>query len=108
MGLLEIIAIIVFPVSLSSFMLQLEQSRIDKMHRIGMFRGEASGCLVFFISLPFAIASGVILGLYSWVLLVALFVGTAFAYPLFGRHLVLRLWVLPYILLDKWARKRKK
>lgn len=108
MGFLEIIAIILFPVSLSSFMLQLEQSRIHTLHRIGIFQSEAFGCLVFFISLPFMIASGVILGLYSWVLLGVLFVGTALIYPLFGRYVVVRLWLVPYILLDRWARKREK
>ncbi len=108
MGILEIIAIIFFLVSLSSFILHLEQSRIHMMHRIEMFRAKTFGCLIFFISLPFMIAAGVILGLYSWVLLVVLFVGTALAYPLFGRYIVLRFWLIPYILLDRWARKRGK
>lgn len=106
MGLLEIIATIAFPVSLSSFMLDVEQSRTPLPDRIGAFRSEGFGCLVFFSSLPFMIASGIVLGMYSWVLLVALFVGTALIFPLFGRYLVLRLWSFPYALLDRWARKR--
>jgi len=73
-----------------------------------MFSSEYFGCLFFCVSFPLMVASGVIIVLYSWILLVALFIGTALAYPLFGRYLVLRLWLIPYILLDRLSRKREK
>jgi len=100
MGVLEIIAIIVFPLSLSSFMLQANLSRVPLLHR-PLIWSETLGTLVFAVSLPLMIASGVILGLHSWVLLVALFAGTALVYPLFGRYLVLRLWGRLAMLLER-------
>ena len=108
MGLLEIIAIIVFTVSLSSVLLYVQQIQTHAINRVEMFKSEIFGYLIFVSSLPFLIASGVFLGMYSWVLLVALFVGTAVVFPLFGRYVVLRLWLLPCILLDRWARKRER
>lgn len=107
MGLLEIIAIITFPLSLTSFMLQAGLSRVPKPYRPLIWSGGLLH-LVFFVSLPLMIASGVILGLYSWVLLVVLLVGTALVYPLFGRRLVSTLWELLAILLVRWTSKRKK
>ena len=65
MGLLEIIAIIIFIVSLSSVMLYVRQMQTHPIARVGMFRGETFGCLIFVLSLPFAIASGILLGMYS-------------------------------------------
>jgi hypothetical protein len=106
MGYLEIIAIIIFPLSYSSFELAVQQSRVPMPYRIGMFRSELFISIVFFPSLAFMIASAVILGLYSWVLLVALFIGTPLVFPLFGRYLLVMLWSFPYELLDRWARKR--
>lgn len=107
MGLLEIIAAIVFPLSLTSFMLQANMRRVSSLNRPLIWSGTL-GLLVFLVSLPLMIASGVILGLYSWILLVALFAGTALAYPLFGGYLAIRFWGLIPTLLERWANKRKK
>jgi len=107
MSVLEIIAVIVFPLSLSSFILQANLSRIPLLHR-PLIWSETLGTLVFAVSLPLMIASGVIIGLHSWVLLVVLFAGTALVYPLFGRYLVLRLWGFLATLLERWASGRKR
>jgi len=106
MGILEIVSIVVFPISLSSFILQGSQSQTPMLNRAAMFRSEAFGCLIFVLSFPLMIASGVIIGLYSWVLLVALLAGTVIAYPLFGCYLVRFLWLIPFMIIDRWSGKR--
>jgi hypothetical protein len=44
--------------------------------------------------------------MHSWILLVCLFVGTAIAFPLFGRTILSRLWFLPYSALENWAKRK--
>jgi hypothetical protein len=106
MKALQIISIIVFPISLGSFQLAIEQSRTYIGERIGMFRDETFVSIVFFVSLIFMVPSGIVVFFYSWILLIGLFVGTAITFPIFGRFLLNRLWYLPYSMLDNWARKK--
>lgn len=106
MDLLEIVSIVVFPFSLGSFQLAIEQGRTSLFDRVGMFRSEDFVSIVFFSSLLFMAASGIVLLLYSWVLLLCLFVGTAITFPLFGSTLLIRLWYIPYRILDAWAKKK--
>ena len=106
MSSLEIISIVIFPISLGSFQLAVEQGRTPIFDRIGMFRSEEFISIVFFPSLILMIASGVVLLLYSLVLLLGLFVGTAVTFRLFGRFLLIRAWYLPFRVLDNWAKKK--
>ncbi|MBW2558796.1 MAG: hypothetical protein JRD69_08215 [Deltaproteobacteria bacterium] len=106
MYILEIISIIVFPLALGSFQLAIEQGKSPLFDRIGVFRSEEFISIVFFPSLILMIASGIFVFLYSWILLIALFIGTAIFIPLFGRLILLRLWSVPYMLLDKWAQNK--
>ena len=106
MGVLEIISVLVFPTSLGSFQLAVEQRRTPILDRIGMFRSEEFISIVFFPSLILMIASVVVLLLYSWVLLLGLFVGTAITFSWFGRFLLVRFWAIPYAILDNWAKRK--
>ena len=106
MSFLDIISIVIFPISLGSFQLALEQGRTPLFDRIGIFRSEEFISIIFFPSLIFMIASGIVLLLYSWVLLLVLFVGTAITFPLFGRFLLIKVWYLPFSLLNNWAKKK--
>jgi hypothetical protein len=90
MGFLEIISIVIFPISLGSFQLAVEQGRTPLSDRIGMFRSEEFIVVLF----------------YSWILLLGLFVGTAIIFQLFGKFLLIRAWYLPFWVLDKWAKKK--
>ena len=106
MGFLDIISIVIFPISLGSFQLAVEQGRTPLSDRIGMFRSEEFTSIVFFPSLILMVASGIVVLFYSWILLLGLLVGTAITFPLFGRSLLIRLWYLPYAILDSWARNK--
>lgn len=105
MGFLEIISIVLFPISLSSFQLAVEQGRTPLSDRIGMFRNEEFTSIVFFPSLILMAASGIVVLFYSWILLLGLFVGTAIIFQLFGKFLLIRAWYLLFWVLDKWAKK---
>lgn len=104
--ILEVISIIIFPIALGGFQLAIEQGKIPLFDRIGMFRSEDIVSIVFFASLILMIISGIFVFLYSWVLLIALFIGTAITFPLFGRFLLVRLWSVPYLILDRWAQRK--
>ena len=106
MDFLEIISVVVFPISLGSFQLAVEQGRIPLFDRVGMFRSEDFVSIVFFPSLVLMIASGIVLLLYSWILLLCFFIGTAISFPLFGRSLLIRLWYIPHAILDRLAKKK--
>ena len=106
MGFVDILAIVVFPISLGSFQLAVEQERTPLSGRIGMFRSDVFMSVVFFPSLVLMVASGIVVLLNSWVLLLGLFVGTAIIYPLCGRYLLIRLWYVPSAVLYRWARKK--
>jgi len=106
-GFIEIISIVVFPISLWSFLLALEQKRAPLISRIGMFRGEDFINIVFPPSLILMAASGIILSIYSWVLLTGLFVGTAITFQWLGRSLLIRFWAVPYKIIEDWARKER-
>jgi len=106
MYVLEIISIIIFPIALGSFQLAIEQGKIPLFDRIGMFRDEVFISIVFFLSLILMVISAIFVFLYSWIVLIALFIGTAISFPLFGRFLLVRLWALPYNILDKWSQKK--
>lgn len=107
MSPLEIIALIVFPVTLSSFQLTVQQERTLRSDRMPMFRSELFTSIVMFPSFVLAVASGIVLLLHSWQILVITFIATALVYPIFGRFLISRLWAVPYYFLDKWARKKE-
>ena len=101
MGILEIVAVIVFPPSLGSFHLVFEQSRTHISARVGMFRSEGFISFVFFPSFALMVGSGIVILLHSWVLLVSLFFGTAILYPIIGRFLLIRAWYLPFRMLSR-------
>lgn len=107
MSFLEIIALIVFPIALSSYGLILEQKKIPLADKILMFRSEVFSNIIFFPSFLLMIATGIILLLYSWKTLVAVFIATAIFYPIVGRKLISTFWSVPYYFLDKWAEKKK-
>jgi hypothetical protein len=106
MNPLEIISSIVFPLSLGSLQLAIGQERTQLSGRVGMFRSKAFLNIVFFLSFFPMVASGIVLFLYSWILLLCLFFGTAIAFPLFGKSLLMMLWSIPFRILDTWARRR--
>ncbi len=108
MSILEIIAVIIFPITLSSYGLMLEQKKTSLADRMSMFRSEFFTNIVFFPSFVLMIASGVILFLYSWKILIITFIITAILYPLLGRILISRLWSIPYYFLNKWASQKLK
>ena len=106
MDFLEIISVVVFPLSLGSFQLAVEQGRIPLFDRVGMFRSDDFVSIVFFPSLVLMIASGIVLLVYSWILLPCFFIGTAISFPLFGRSLLIRLWYIPHAIFYRLAKKK--
>jgi len=108
MSILEIIAVIIFPIALSSYGLILEQEKTPLAERMTMFRSELFVSIVFFPSFLLMIASGIVLFFYSWKILIITFIITAILYPLLGRFLISHLWSIPYYFLNKWAEQKLK
>lgn len=108
MPILEIIAIIIFPIALSSYGIILEQEKTSLADRITMFRSEFFINIVFFPSFLLMIASGIVLFFYSWKTLIIIFIITAFLYPLIGKSLISHLWSILYYFLNKWAEQKLK
>ncbi len=106
MNLIEIISIIVFPLSFNGFMLSGEQEKAGIFHRIDIFRSPTFRYLIMYLSILFMIASGIVMLLHSWVLLLCLFVGSGVLYPFIGRTLVIMLLYIPWKYLDNIARKK--
>ncbi len=108
MNILKIVSMFIFPVALSSYQLTREQRALPLSERVGMFRSEVFIMIVDYPSFIVMIISGILIFLDSWKLLIGLFFGTAIVYPLFGRFIVTRTWLIPYYFLNKWVRKRLK
>lgn len=106
MNIFEIIAVIIFYLSLSSYGLILDREKTPPEERISMFSSEMFTNLVFFPSFILMVASGIVLFLYSWKILIIIFIITALIYPLIGRSLIFRLWSIPYYLLSKQSEKK--
>jgi len=92
MSVIEIISLFVFPVSLASFQLAVEQEKTILADRIGMFRNEVVTTIIMFSGFIFMTASGIIIFIHSWVLLICIFFGTAVAYVFGGREVLIWLW----------------
>jgi len=88
---MSLIAVIVFPISLSIWGLAQGQGRTALSDRIGVFMSEEFLSLLFTLSLLFVLGSGIVLGLHSWKILLVVFAATAVVYPLIGRRLALEI-----------------
>lgn len=106
MSIIEIASLFLFPISLASFQLAVEQEKTAIEDRIGMFRSEVFGFIVMLPSFMLMIASTIILLIHSWILYLCLFVGTAIAYTFGGRYILIQMWYIPYKLIDAWAKKK--
>lgn len=106
MNIFELVSIFVFPISLGSFQLAIKQGKLSGFDRIGMFRSEDFINVVFFPSLVLMVITGILVFLYSWILLIILFACTAITFPLFGRSILVHLWAVPYRIIDNWAQKK--
>lgn len=106
MNIIEILAIVIFYLSLSSYGLILDREKTPPEERIGMFSSEIFTNLVFFPSFVLMIISGIILFLYSWKALIIIFIITALLYPFIGRFLITHFWSIPYYFLNKQSQKK--
>ena len=108
MNVFEIIAAMIFYLALNSWGLFLEQEKTPIEEKIGMFRSSVVTILVSILSFILIIASGIILFLYSWKILIIIFIISGLLYPFIGRWIVLRLWLIPIYFLERWAEKKLK
>ncbi len=104
---MELISIAIFYLAISSYGLIMEREKTPVENRAEILRSEVFTNLIFFPSFVLMIASGIILLLYSWKILVVIFVVAALSYSLIGRFLVISIWSVPYYFLNKWAKNKE-
>ncbi len=92
MGIVEIVALVVFPIGTTSFYLAVEQEKTPIEEKIGLFRNEIVSTIVMVFGFLIMVASGIVLFLYSWKWSLCAFFGTAFVYPWIGRAVAIWFW----------------
>jgi len=108
MTFLEIIAIIFFFLSLSSWGLIIEQEKTFFADRMGMFRSEFFCNIVYIFSVLFVISSGIVLIIYSWKITIIIFIAAGISYPILGKPIIRRFWGMIYYFFDSYARRKSK
>lgn len=106
MTIYEIMAILIFFSALSSWRLVIKEGRTSPADRMPMFRSEIFCAAVSIFSILFVVGSGIILFLYSWKVVLLIFIASGIVYPALGKPVAKRLLGAIYYVIDSYTRRR--